>query len=162
MAKTIHKEKQRPQRWGIITLLALLSGLTLNRVTTLLLSGEWVYTDLFISAALLLGLSLCWYLFYKAQLSIKVTDRCLKISANRLLKEQYKLRFADVADYEFVDMPILNRWNGSLVNFDSQLRNFDFGDRHGLFLRMKDGRQFLIFSDGLYEQRNELQRLLAA
>lgn len=162
MAKTIHKEKQRPQRWGIISLLGLLSGLTLYRLSSLLLSGNWLLSDLAVSALLIAGLAVCWYLFYRAQLTIKVTDRCLKIKANRLLKERYKLRFADVVDYEFLDIPILQRWNGGLISFNDNLRNFDFGDRHGLFLRMKDGRQFLIFSDELYEQRSQIEGLLAA
>lgn len=162
MAKTIYKEKQRPQRWGIITLLGLLSGLTLYRLGSLLQSGHWQFGDLLISVLLIGGLAACWYLFYRAQLTIKVTDRSLKIKANRLLQERYKLRFADVVDYEFVDIPILQRWNGGLISFNHNLRNFDFGDRHGLFLRMKDGRQFLIFSDELYEQRSQIEGLLAA
>ncbi|MGB3548340.1 MAG: hypothetical protein WBA17_15310 [Saprospiraceae bacterium] len=161
MATTIHREEQRPRSWGIILLLGLFSALSLYRLTNIGLARTWSGWDLTLTLALTATLGIAWYLFSRSRLRIKLNTKSLKIRARHLLQEKYKLRLDEIEDLEFVDVPFRNRWNGELANpATSRLRKLDFGDRRGVFIRMNDGREFLIFSDELYEQRGEMENLV--
>ena len=155
MPKSSVRIEQPFRNPGFIALLILLSGLLIYRFVLLFLSGATVF-DVVILSLITALVAAGWYLVPRSSLRIKVSTRYLKVKTKGLLRRKLKLPLADVVECTFVRVDPAARWSGALAHPASDFTTIDFGGRHGLCVRMRDGQSYFIGSDALYARRHEV------
>lgn len=155
MSATAYKEEQRLRNPGLIALLTLLTALVIYRTVVTYANGA-TGADLLATGLIALVLGLGWYAVYSMRLRIKVGKKNLKIKTKGLLGPHLKLRKSEMADCRFVEVPPSARWSGALADPNSDFRCIDFGGKHSLCVRMRDGRFYCITSDDLFARRHDI------
>lgn len=161
MAKNFIKEKQRYHHVEAYLLLGLFSFILLFEVIrSVTLEHTKDFTHWTIFSLIVIVFVFVWWLVLNLRLKINVSKSSLKIQRTPLFGKQYKLLFKDIQNISYVVLTEAARTSGWGVHLDTACKLFDFGDKHGVCISMKNGEEFIIFSDLLYERRHQLEKII--
>lgn len=155
----IHKEEQYYHDWYVIGIMMLISFIIAQGLVQKYLTES--------GAILTLGLSLTiiallfaagWFIVRRLPMSIKIGQKNLSVSVPFLFWLQVKLKKEDVNEIEFVKLSNKSISSGWHVHYREGTRIFDMGDHCGMVVTMKDGKQYVVCSRNLYDNRKELQK----
>lgn len=100
-------------------------------------------------------------LFYKnLKYKIRISSKKLTVKIDPLPWMRIKVNKKEVEGIEFFKVSQVELCSGWAMNFGQRCRVFNFGDRKGIIVRKTNGRQVVVFSKKLYEQRTEITALL--
>lgn len=160
MAKKILKENQKCRRWEIHGLLAfLVIGLTYRFIAQQI--GDYSETTLSFTVYALLVLPILGLLLYliKMELSVRITDKDIKIKQHPWSKQERRIKWKDVKDYSIVKVPEIAQWSGWNVNFNNE-ENYAINGRKGLHLTTKNDEEIFIGFSNLDKLKEALNQIL--
>lgn len=96
----------------------------------------------------------------KLTLKIQLGKKSAKIKISPLPWTSIKVDKSDIEKIEFFKLNELDISSGALVNFGASIKIYNFGDKSGVVIKMSDGSFILIFSDKLYNNKEELKSKL--
>ncbi len=161
MAKKIIKDNQKYHSLEAYILLGLFSSMLLfELIQSAVLTHTKDLSHWTIFSVLVLVFALTWYIVLKAKLKIRVTKSTLSIQRTPFFGKQYKLPFKDMEAVSFITVSQAAKTSGWAINMCTNCKEFDFGDNNGVHVLMNNGEEYLIFSDLLYDRRNQLEKII--
>ncbi|MEZ5003086.1 MAG: hypothetical protein R2730_08605 [Chitinophagales bacterium] len=160
MARMIYRTEQRYRRPEVVGLLALFTVLLAYKA----LAALWISNTSFgITEFLLLAILFClgWIFLFSFKMGIRISNNSLKVKYN-LFKIRSKFEKQDIDYLEFVEVPETDLWNGMTVHFESSYKAHGLGDNSGLHIRLKSGEDVYIYSNALYDDKEEITNQLKA
>lgn len=161
MAKKILKENQRFHYLEVYVLLGVFSSILIFEVvqsTIIEHSKDLSHWSIF--GILVIGFIVAWWLVLSARLRIRVSKSALTIQRTPFFGKRHKLLFKDIQALSFISISQAARTSGWTINMDTDCREFAFGDTNGIQVLMKNGKEFTIFSDLLYNRRHQLEKIM--
>ncbi len=158
MAK-LYKEDQKYHDVFSIGLLGVIGALMGYKIIT-----AYFILELGVPATTLslLGLSIIGaILFYKTlKLKIRISPKKMTFKIDPLPWAQLKVTKAEIESIEFFKVTEAELCTGWAMNFGHRSRIFNFGDKSGIIIRKSNGKQIVVFSKKLYEQRAAIEASL--
>jgi len=155
MATRKYKEDQRFRRWDVLGFIAFLLALALFRFIEGFYLRDWQEFSIAILCISLLGIAL--YFLLSIRLIIKIDEQKISYRYYPLHLKKRKIKWEEIEQCELIDTPVASELSGWAVRFASDEKMFSVSGRRGLYLQLKDGREFFIGSKHLGELRNWLK-----
>jgi hypothetical protein len=158
MAK-IYKENQRYHDLFSILLFSIVLGLLAYKIFMqffVLELGMPVMAISFLVLAILSAVA-----FYKSlKLKIRISSKKLSIKIDPIPWTGLKINKEEVDSLYFFKVSEVELCAGWALDFGHRTRIFNFGDKEGVILKKKNGKQVIIFSKKLYRERAEIKSLM--
>jgi len=106
-------------------------------------------------------LALGWWFVLTFRIQFRLGPKSLTISTNSFFSGKQKIRWKDIENIEFVEIPEAAMWSGWGVHFALRQNYWGFCDRRLTHITLKNGQECFISSNALYRHRDELLELLA-
>lgn len=149
----LYREDQRYHDIGIMTLITVLAALLI--VTVIAQSGD--LGRIILGVVLLGGI---FYLVSQLRLKIRISPKKMSVRVDPLPFSGVKVNRNDVKSIKFIQSDPAELTSGWAVRYGGKLRIFDFGDREGMVIRRNDGRDIVVLSKKLFDQRKEIKQQL--
>ncbi len=157
--KKLYVEEQKYHDLVTISILFLI-GLLIFYAAYLNVSNAKGF-QMYISGALIIAiLAGIFWTVKKLTLKIQLGKKSAKIKISPLPWTSVKVEKSDIEKIEFFKLDELEISSGLLVNFGSSIKIYNFGDKSGVVIKMSDGSFILIFSDKLYNNKEEVKNKL--
>ncbi len=156
MAKVVFQDTQRYHQPFIFGLLGILGMLVVFRLVQDGLQGQLGLQVIFGCVAILASVAGAWWYLNRLRFTVRISKKKIILSTNGTFSRKHKIPLKKVKQIDFVRFSPASLWSGWMVHLPSQFRSYDFGDRCAMHVEMKNGEEFLIFSDKLYQERSAL------
>lgn len=149
-------EDQRFRRWDVLAFVTFLLALAIFRFIEGLYLRDWQEFAVAILCSSLLGITL--YFLLSIRLIVKIDENKISYRYYPLHFRKHKIKWEEIEQCELVDTPVASELSGWAVRFASDEKMFSVSGRRGLYLQLKDGREFFIGSKHLGELSRWLER----
>jgi len=96
------------------------------------------------------------YLIGRVRMDFSISRKKIRIKVSPLTSKQLVIRRDEVEELQFFKINEAVISSGLTVRFGDQTKNFYMGDRAGVILRLKNGKNRVIFSDSLYLDKERI------
>ena len=101
------------------------------------------------------------FVFYRAlKLKIRISPKKMTFKINPLPWVQLKVRKEDIKSLTFFQVTEAELCTGWAMSFGHRSRIFNFGDKSGIIIKKTNGKEIVVFSKKLYEQRAAIETSL--
>lgn len=153
----IHKEQQYYHDWYVIGIMILISLIIAQGLVQKYLNESGAILNIGISLTIIAVLITAgWFIARRFPMSIKIGQNNLSVKVPFLFWLQVKLNKDDIEDIEFVKLSIPSISSGWRVHFNQDTKFFDMGDHSGMVVTLKNGKQYVVCSNALYNKRHDL------
>ena len=145
----LYREDQKYHDILALGMIAILSGLLMVTVITQSV-GLW--------KAVIGGLAVAaiFFVVRSLRLKIRISPKKMSVRIAPLPWMTVKMPKDEVTGVEFISSVDAEIANGWAVHYGGHLRMFNFGDRKGMIIRRADGRDVVVLSRKLYEEKEEI------
>ncbi|TVR83039.1 MAG: hypothetical protein EA409_03665 [Saprospirales bacterium] len=160
MAKTKFKEERKlrfNEFYAIFGLIIIGSLYRIFEQFVVLSAVNWASVAIY-SGIVLISLGLI-YLLSSVKLLTIVSKKGIKYQLFPFQYERKKIKWEDVEEYKVVNMPGKAIWSGWNVNFHSDQHNFGFGERSGLYIKLKTGENVYLGIEREEELKESIGKL---
>lgn len=154
MAK-IYQEEQRFHEPLSRLLFILLAVVALYNIGGQLIENGW-NSQLIYTLAGLISLAAIFLAVRSMRMRIKIGRKYFRVRVHPLPWSQRKIHREEVDQIYFFSLSEASLSGGWAVGVQPSTKSYNFGDRSGMVLLLKNGEEIRVFSRELYEQADEL------
>lgn len=161
MAKKLFSGSERYHGHAVYALLVVFSLMLLYQIIIAFIdrpSDSTFHLLLLLLLTFLIGLS--WWLLLKFRLHIKLSKKSITLRFYPLFLRKMKFSRKEVESVQFIKISERALWSGGLVHFSSDSTLYGVGNNCGILVKMKNSKQYFIFSKKLYDDREILVKNL--
>ncbi|MFK7969458.1 MAG: hypothetical protein AB8F95_03775 [Bacteroidia bacterium] len=161
MAKVICEDKQRYHQPFAFALVLLFTGLATYRLIEIAGNpGSSLSEILGVTMFLIALFAGSWYL-YGVKMRVRLSKKKIHIQVQGLPIGSRKIPLKKVKSVRFFQPSQASLLSGWMVHLPSEYKSYDFGDSSAVHIEMKGGDSFVIFSNKLYSEKEQLKSLIA-
>ena len=101
------------------------------------------------------------YLLSKTKLRVKISRKKVSIMLTPFRFTKIKFKRSKISNLSFFKTDAITKSSGLLIHFGRKERVFNFGGNKGMTIELENGKSYTFFSSHLYEQKEEIEGILA-